>query len=443
MMLLLLKNLLIIILKKAGNMFKVLIIAYYFPPMGLSGVQRVLKFAKYMKQYNWEPTIITADKTAYFAYDESLLEDAKDMRVIRTAGKDPNSRMAKAGAIKMPSEIIRKTFNRVSQTFFIPDNKKGWATQAKKTAQELLSKEQFDIIFVSGPPFSSFIIAAELKKEFNIPLFVDYRDLWLDNQFSFYPTPLHRTANKKKEYRVLKAADKVIATNRKIKEFLLKTYKFLTFEDVIIIPHGYDPADFQSADFKPKMNKKLILTYSGIFYDFITPKFFFEAFKKLQFERPDIAENFELHFVGHLNSTNLALVNKMGLLKYVKNHGYMTHTEAVKKIMASDVLWAMIGKKKNADTIALSKLFEYFASKKPIIACVPDGASKTAAIDYGASFVVDPEDIDAIKETLLKVHQLYKEGKLPTPNEEFIQRHNREILTEQLTKHFQFYIRTE
>lgn len=424
-------------------MFKVLIIAYYFPPMGLSGVQRVLKFAKYMKQYNWEPTIITADKTAYFAHDESLLEETKDMRVIRTAGKDPNSRLAKSGTVKMPSEVIRKTFNRLSQTFFIPDNKKGWATQAKKTAQELLAKEQFDVIFVSGPPFSSFIVAAELKKEFNLPLFIDYRDLWVDNHFAFYPTPMHRLSHKKKEYRVLRTAEKITVINRKIKEKLLKTYKFLTFEDVVIIPHGYDPADFESVDFKPKMNKKLVLTYAGIFYEFITPKFFFEAFKKLQFERPDIAENYELHFVGHLNSTNLALVNKMGLLKYVKNHGYMTHAETIKKIMASDVLWAMVGKKKNSDTVSLSKLFEYFGAKKPIIACVPDGAAKTAAQEYGASFIVDPEDVDAIKDTLIKVHQLYKEGRLPLPKEEFIKKHDRSILTEQLTKHFQFYIRTE
>ncbi len=426
-------------------MFKVLIIAYYFPPMGLSGVQRVLKFAKYMKQYNWEPTVITADKTAYFAHDESLLEECEksEIRVIRTAGKDPNSKLAKMGTVQMPTEFVRKTINRLSQTFYIPDNKKGWAKEAKKTAEELLSKEHFDVIFVSGPPFSSFVIAGELKEKFNVPLFLDYRDLWVDNHFAFYPTPMHRVAHKKKEYKALKAADKIIVNNRKIKEKLLKTYPFLTFDDVAIIPHGFDPADFENADAKPKMNKKLILTYSGIFYEFITPKYFFEAFKKLQFERPDVAENFELHFVGYLNKTNVRLINKLGLLKYVKNHGYMNHNEAIKKIMTSDVLWAMVGNHKSAETVSLSKLFEYFGARKPILACVPEGASRMAVTEYGASFVVDPEDVDGIKETLIKMHDMYRDGTLPVPNEEVVKKYDRSVMTGQLTKFFQFYIRTE
>ena len=102
-------------------MHKVLVIAYYFPPMGLSGVQRTLKFVKYLKNYNWEPTVITTGKVAYFAHDESLKKELDEtaVRVIRVGGSDPNSLLSKKGTIKLPSEFIRKTFNRISQTFFI------------------------------------------------------------------------------------------------------------------------------------------------------------------------------------------------------------------------------------------------------------------------------------------------------------------------------------
>lgn len=180
-------------------MFKVLIVAYYFPPLGLSGVQRTLKFSKYLRQYDWEPTVLTTDSIAYYAHDNSLLKEAEEagIRIIRTSGNDLNSKLIKRGTIKIPSEWIRKFLGRMSASFFIPDNKKGWSSKAFITARKLLSEEQFDLIFVSAPPFSSFNIAVRLKKEFNLPLVFDYRDLWYGNHFGFYPTPFHSYLHKK------------------------------------------------------------------------------------------------------------------------------------------------------------------------------------------------------------------------------------------------------
>ena len=201
-------------------MFKVLVIAYYYPPMGLSGVQRTLKFTKYMKRFNWEPTVITAGNVAYFAHDLDMLREAEEagVRIIRTEAYDLNSMIGKKyGTVNMPKEYLRKLYSKFSKTFFIPDNKKSWAKKAYNTARELLQKENFDIIYVTIPPYSSFMYAAMLKKEFNIPLFVDYRDLWFGNHFAYYPTPYHRTRHKKLEYEALRASDKVIVINRKIK----------------------------------------------------------------------------------------------------------------------------------------------------------------------------------------------------------------------------------
>ena len=115
-------------------MLKVLVIAYYFPPMGLSGVQRTLKFVKYLKNFNWEPTVITTDKVGYFAHDLSLqkeLEETK-VRVIRVKGKELNSLLSTYGTIKIPSEFIRKFFSRISQVFYIPDNKISWSKSASE-----------------------------------------------------------------------------------------------------------------------------------------------------------------------------------------------------------------------------------------------------------------------------------------------------------------------
>ncbi|HSW56478.1 MAG TPA: glycosyltransferase [Ignavibacteriaceae bacterium] len=417
-------------------MHKVLVIAYYFPPMGLSGVQRTLKFVKYLKNNNWEPTVITTGNVAYFAHDESLQKelDETGVRVIRVEGAEPNSLLSKHGTIKLPTEFIRKTFNRLSQTFFIPDNKISWAKKAFKKAIEILSSEHFDCVFISGPPFSVFDIFSDLKKNQNIPLVLDYRDLWVDNQFSFYPTPFHKSLHKRKEYKALKAADKVIVTNRRIKEKLINDYKFLSFDEVYIIPHGYDPEDFTNIEQLQKPNDKMLITYAGLFYEYITPKYFLRAFKKLLIENPSIAENIRLSFVGLLGKENQKLIKELKLEPYITEYGYVDHRENIQKLMMSDVLWIMVGNGKSAETISSGKLYEYFGTRKPIIACLPDGALKMAAAEYKASFITEPDNVEQIKNTILEAYNLFKAGKLPIPDESLVESFRRDLLTEQLAK---------
>ncbi len=426
-------------------MFKVLVIAYYFPPIGLSGVQRTLKFVKYMKDYNWEPTVLTAGNIGYYAHDYSLVKEIEDLniRIIRTHGKEPNAILKKYGTIKLPNEKIRKFFNRISQTVFIPDNKKSWSNKAVKLASELLEKEHFDAIFVTCPPFSSFIAANSIKKKFNIPVLVDYRDLWFGSYFAFYPTPIHQYLHKRLEYKALKDVDRIVVTNRKIKEKLLKFYKFLTFEDVVIISHGYDIKDFENVKPIQKTNDRMILTYSGIFMEYNTPKYLLKAFKKITIERPDIASKIELHFVGFLRKENLKLIRKLNIQEFVKDFGYMNHSDAIQKIISSDVLWLMVGKKRNIDAILPGKLYEYIGARKPILGCVPEGAAKMSLAEYGASFITELDNIDQIKNMIYKIFELYKNKNLPVPDENIVMKYRRDFLTEQLTKQLQFLVKTE
>lgn len=404
--------------------------------MGLSGVQRTLKFVKYLKNYNWEPTVITTGKVAYFAHDDSLQKelDETGVRVIRVAGSDPNSILSKKGTIKLPSEFIRNTFNKLSQIFFIPDNKNSWSKKAFKKATELIASEHFDCVFITGPPFSQFDAFSSLKKKYNIPIVLDYRDLWYESYFAFYPTPFHKRIHKKKEYQALKAADLIIVTNRKLKEKLLSSFQFLTFNDIVIIPHGYDIQDFEGISAQPKPQNKMVLMYSGIFMVYSTPKYFLKAFKQLSIERTDIASNIELQFVGFLREENKKLIRKLNLQTFVKDHGYVSHTESISKLKSADVLWFMVGKRKNIEAILPGKVYEYIGSKKPLIASVPDGAAKLAVTEYKASFITEPDNIEQIKNTIIEVYKLYKEGNLPVPDENFVEGFRRDILTEQLAK---------
>jgi glycosyltransferase involved in cell wall biosynthesis len=425
-------------------MFKVLIIAYYFPPLGLSGVQRTLKFAKYLSKYNWEPTVITTGDVGYFAHDFSLLKEAENaqIKIIRTSGLHPNAVVNSYKKNKMPNELLRKVLNRISQTIFIPDNKIFWAKAAYIKARELLRKERFDIIFVSMPPFSPFKEAVKLKEEFGLPLVVDYRDLWFGNQFAFYPTPFHRIKHKGMEESLLRETDRVIVVNRKIKEKLLIQYPFLKFEDITIIPHGYDSEDFAVTSPEPRESDKVIFTYAGAFYEKLTPKYLLKALGILWKESPDVASQIRFQFIGHFRKQNLKYVRKYKLEDSVIIYDYVEHLEVIRKIVSSDVLWTMLLRER-MENVTPGKLYEYFGARKPIFANIPNGAAKMDLEQYGAAFITPPDDVQMIKNTLKNIVILFNNNKLPSPNEEFVRKLDRKLLTGILAKEFQQFLRAE
>ncbi len=426
-------------------MFKVLVIAYYFPPKGLSGVQRTLKFVKYMPQNNWLPTVLTSEANAYYAYDPSLLDeiDTEQVQIVRVDAREINSLLPQKGTVKMPSEPVRKLLSYISSFFFIPDNKISWAKKALEKGREILKKESYDLIFVTGPPFSSVETAVQLKKEFDIPMVIDYRDLWYGDHLAIYPTPFHKRLIRKMEYRALKASDKIVVINRRVKEKIMDYYKFVKHTDVLIIPHGFDQTDFDSAGTEPKTKDKMILTYSGIFYDYITPKYVLNAFKELLQERPDYAANIQLHFVGLLRKSIIRQIKRLKLEQYVKISGYVTHKEAVRKIQSSDILWLMIGNARNSDAHPTGKVYEYMGTKKPIIGFVCDGSVKSLLQEYEASYICDPYDLKEIKHTLVKAYEDFRLDTLPKPDPEFVERFRRDNLTIQLTKELQFLVKVK
>ncbi|MBK6292143.1 MAG: glycosyltransferase [Ignavibacteria bacterium] len=412
----------------------VLVFAYYFPPMGLSGVQRVSKFVKYLPDNGWQPHVITTGPTAYYAHDPSLLEEleGRDIVIHRTSGADPNSLLKGKGTVKMPREWMRKIMRKASDTIFIPDNKRSWAKQALALARELVKEHTFDAIFVSGPPFSAMMAAAELSEETGIPLVVDYRDLWYGNQFHFYPTPWHAHRHQALEHDVLTHASRVTVTNRRLKERLIATYNHLNFEDVVILPHGFDPEDIPAPPPTKRNDGVFRLTYAGIFYDVVTPIPFFKAVKKVMSERKDVP--IELHFAGLLREEYSKAAKKLGLSDVIHDHGYCAHEESVKLLMESDVLWMMVGNTRNADTISSAKLYEYFGTRKPLLVSVPNGALRKDAERYGASWITDPDDVEAIALCINEMIDAWKKGALPRPDESVVEQFNRTTLTSQLAR---------
>jgi glycosyltransferase involved in cell wall biosynthesis len=416
---------------------KVLVIAYYFPPMGLSGVQRTLKFVKYLPKYNWEPTVLTVTPTAYYALDYGMLRELNEsnIRTVRTNSLDPTRLFDAGKPLKMPHEKVRNFLSAISQAVFIPDNKIGWKREAVKAGRKLMREENFDAILSTAPPYTSHLIGMTLSKEFGVPLVVDYRDAWVDNPLHFYLTPIHRLLHQRAEKKVLRAANRIITINRRIKELMIRRYRFLGYTDISIIPQGFDAADFQVEDsLKLPYSDKMRITYSGTFYRNRTPKYFLRALAELLKEQPALRKKIEAVFIGNFRKENLSLVESLGLQDVVKVFGYLDHKSAIRFLITSDVLWLTIGNGKGEEMISTGKLYEYIGAMKPILGLVPDGVAKSTILETGAGKVVAPDDVQAIKRAIAGYFALWEKDELPEIDPEYAGGFDRFKLTGELAK---------
>jgi glycosyltransferase involved in cell wall biosynthesis len=412
---------------------KVLMIAYYFPPMGLSGVQRTVKFAKFLPKFGWKPTVLTVESTGYFAIDQSLLREVEEagVRIIRTHSIDANRLFRRKGVVKMPSEWVRKTLQFLGDTFFIPDTKIGWKKYAVQAGRNLLREEHFDLIFATAPPQTDFLIGETLKKEFNIPLVLDYRDAWLEYPFKYFPTPVHRYLNFRLEKRVARASHRIITTHRRIKEGLLKRYHFLGYHDVVLIQQGFDGEDFSGKE--KQSSGKMRIVHAGTFYGKRNPTTMLKALHAILSAHPRLRGRIEIVLIGNSRSADQKLVKKLRLQGEVTFLGYLEHRECVKHLQAADVLWFIM----DDDCSSPGKIYEYFGARKTILGSVVEGYTKQLVEESGAGFCVPPHDLEAHKKILLHMVSLYDAKKLPRVPEEFAGRFDRIALTGELAKQFE------
>ncbi len=416
----------------------VLVIAYYFPPMGLSGVQRTLKFVKYLPQFGWQPTVLTVTPTGYFAQDYTLLEELRPLHIDieRVGSLDPNRLFRKKGVVKMPSERWRKILTYTSDMFFIPDNKIGWKRKALAAGKALFEKNNYDLVFATAPPFTDFLIAEELSRALNKPLVLDYRDPWHEYPLKYYPTPLHKWQNYRLEKTCVHAASKIIVTNRRVKELILKRYKFLDYQDVTILPQGFDPADFQGAPSATLKTHKMRITHAGVFYGDRTPMYFLQALNKVFTDHPALAQKIEACFVGHVHEEHMKLVRALHLEAQVVTPGYLDHAHCIQYLQMSDALWLML---KN-DSQSPGKLYEYFGARKPILACVPEGFIQQTIEEAGGTMIVRPDDVEGIAKHIVTLYEMFTKNAMPKLKEEVVAKYDRIELTNELSKIFGFLV---
>jgi glycosyltransferase involved in cell wall biosynthesis len=415
--------------------------------MGLSGVQRTLKFVKYLPQYGWLPTVLTVEPHGYFAIDESLSREleGRDIRVVRTEVAGPSRYVSDKKVVKLPPEWLRRLLSRLSDSVFIPDNKIGWRRRAVARALELHRETPFDLIFATAPPYTDFLVGAGIKAKINRPLVFDYRDPWVDFPFRFYPTPFHKWLNVHLETIALRASSHVVTTSRRVKELLISRYRFLTYHDIDIVSQGFDPEDYPSAAVAAARGSRrskgkgdrMRIAYSGVFWMDRVPDYFLQAIHELFKEKPKLRGHIEAVFMGNFREENLKLVRRLGLTDAVTVLGYLPHAECVKELLASDALWMISGD----DLGTPGKLYEYIGARKPILGCVPEGYLKTTVEEAGG-IAVAPDDVEGIKRALVEFYDRFERRELKGPRHDVVEKYDRVTLTGSLVKIFESLLAT-
>lgn len=403
----------------------VLVIAYYFPPMGLSGVQRTLKFVKYLPENGWKAHVLTTSDDSYYAYDESLQKelDKIDCEVYRTQGTKLEKKK------RFPSYTVQKLGSMVLQTFNQPDSKIKWKKPALELAEKIIKENNISMIFATAPPYTDFLIGNELSKKYDIPLIIDYRDTWVDNPFNFYATPFHKNRAIEMEKEVLTQCDKAIVISRHAKELIIKRYTNMSYNDITIIPHGYDPDDISYIEKDVLKNEsKFVMTHSGMFQDDRTPKYVFMAVKQLLESKRINPKNFEIKLLGLMRKSHEKLIYKYGLDEVVKIYGHLDHKEVMEYLGRASILWLWMN-----DTIRTpGKLYEYFGTRKPVLAMLPDGVIKDLANESKNATTCNPKDVDSIANAIHNYYKAWKNNELKQTNIEFVEKYNRQNLTKQL-----------
>jgi glycosyltransferase involved in cell wall biosynthesis len=418
----------------------VLFIVYYFPPMGSSGVQRPLKFIKYLQDYGWNPIVLAPHPGAYHTFDQSLQEelDSLDVEVHRVDAKTPFHYLGKSHqTVNFIPDRFARLGRSVSSFFWLPDNKTGWIAPAVQKGEEIIQNTKIDLIFSTAPPYSNHLIAVKLKKKYQLPVILDFRDDWLESHLITYPTRYHKKKMARIEHECLKYSDAVTVLNDK----MIESFSSRTDNDkpIYLIEQGFDPDDF---DYKRRESTneispvKLRFLYNGIFYGDNQPDPFLKALDMALQEKDEMKEEIELMFQGGLEQRHLQLINELGLKNLTHNLGFIPHRESIDNLLKADILWLIVGMKKNYEYVTTGKFFEYITTAKPILGLAKKGVLTKYLENYKAGYIAHPEKPDAIKKVIFEIYTDWKENRLPIPDEEFIHHFNRKKITEKLAKVF-------
>lgn len=421
---------------------KVLIISYYWPPAGGAGVQRWLKFSKYLREFGWEPVIYTPESPEYPEADVSLATDIPDgVQVIKRRIWEPyqlyklfsgrkQSEKIQAGFLsenKRPG-MAERAATWLRGNLFIPDARKYWIKPSVRYLTSWLKDNHIDAIVSTGPPHSMHMIALGVKERLSIPWLADFRDPWTQIDF-YHHLMLTRYADarhKKMEAKVLKNADRVVT----VSPGFAKGLKEISSRNIDVITNGFDPDDF--ADIPDFGYEAFSITHLGSMNADRNPTILWQALAKLVKEEPFFRDMLTLRFIGKTDISVFESLKYYGLEHFVENLSYLPHHEAVKEAGKSAVLLLALNNTPTVTGIAPGKMYEYLALKRPILCIGPNhGDAARIILETKSGVTVGFDDLEKLKETMNRWASQFIKKKL-TGNNNLVDRYSRPKLTKDL-----------
>lgn len=418
---------------------KLLIITYYWPPAGGPGVQRWLKFVKYLPDFGVQPIVYIPENPTYPIVDDNLAKEVSDKAIIlKHKIFEPYqlaSFLSKNKTKKMNSGIIPnqkkqsfldKIFLWIRGNLFIPDARVFWLKPSVAFLEKYILENNIDTIVTSGPPHSLHLIGMELKQKMNVKWFADFRDPWTtigyhkSLRLSNYAAKKHKDL----EFKVLNTADTIIVTSNTTKT----EFQAITKKPIAVITNGYDTEIIAIEE----LDSKFSLAHIGSFLSERNPKLLWETLVELINEIPDFKSHLEIKLIGAISQEVFDTISEFDLNSYLNNLGYVSHSEAIAHQRKSQVLLLIEINSEETKSIIPGKLFEYLVSGRPIIAIGPNGSDFAEIItSTNTGVFFDYSEKMKLKGVLLGFYNQFLEGKLQS-NGIGLEQYSRKSLTGKL-----------
>jgi hypothetical protein len=419
-------------------MIKALIITYYWPPSGGSGVQRWLKFVKYLRNFDIEPIVYTVDHPEYVFNDESLLKDIpENIEILKQPIWEPyqlanlfsnKKKEESVGFLGKPVSITGRIKSYIRANYFMPDARLFWIKPSVKYLKKYLKENKIDVVISTGPPHSLHLIAQQLKLETGIKWMADFRDPWTDIDY-FHHLPLTAKSREKHhqlEQKVLKNADEVIVVGNSMKDNYAKYA-----DNITVITNGYDT---ESSNKIVQLDKKFTITHIGLMNADRNHPFLWKVLSDLSSENESFKEDLEIKLIGKVDESVLKSIQEFGLKLNLNLISYLSHDEVINIQLTAQVLLLSINNVPAAKGIITGKVFEYLQAKRPIIAIAPiNGDLATILKETNAGKVINFDDEITLKSVIECYYQKYQQNNLQVESSNY-QKYHRKNLTQQLSE---------
>ena len=401
-------------------MKKVLIIAYYWPPAGGPGVQRWLKFVKYLPDFDIEPIVYVPENATYPIIDQELVNQVnKNVTILKQPIKEPyklaslfskkSTTTISSGIIKAEKKqsFIEKALLYVRGNFFIPDARVGWVNPSVDYLSNYIKTNAVDVIITTGPPHSMHLIGLELQKRFAVKWIADFRDPWTSIGYHKELKLTVKSAQKHKdlEKEVLTKADTILTTSFTTKQ----EFAEITQKPIQVITNGYDIETIE----KPPLDKKFTMSHIGSLLSKRNPHILWQALSEILQENKQFQSDFQLQLIGKVSSEIIDTIKDFQLDAYLNVLGYVSHTEALKYQRSSQVL--LLIEIDSFETIGIipGKLFEYMAAERPILSIGPKQSDVEKILkDTNAGKYFNYDNLEEVKQYILDCYQKYQQNNL-------------------------------